>query len=93
MEVSTNPVGRLQEICQQWKLSLPTYREGEGSYQQYGTEVTIFIDGENLGFHAMGPTKKKSKANVAQRALDFIAKHIPQYLQPPPLPVSSSTPD
>ena len=88
MESASNPVGRLQEICQQWKLPLPCYREGEGSYQHFGTEVTLTIAGEKFGFHSLGRTKKLSKANVAQNALDFISEHVPRYLQPPPLPVS-----
>ena len=88
MEVGSNPIGKLQEICQRWKLPLPCYREVEGNYQQFGTELTLSIAGEKLGFQALGRTKKLSKANVAQSALDFISEHVPRYLQPPPLPVS-----
>ena len=67
---NSNPIGTLQEICQQWKLTLPVYREAEGSYQEFGTEVTVILAGETLGFHALGRTKKVSKANAAQRVLE-----------------------
>ena len=87
MAKNSNPIGTLQEICQQWKLTLPVYREAEGSYQEFGTEVTVILAGETLGFHALGRTKKVSKANAAQRVLEFIAQYTPRYLQPPPLPV------
>lgn len=90
MEKATNPIGTLQEICQQWKLPLPVYREAQGNYQEFGTEMTVFLSGETLGFHALGRTKKTSKANVAQRALDFISEYTPRYLRPPPLPVSQT---
>ena len=54
MAKTFNPIGTLQEICQQWKLTLPMYREAEGSYEEFGTEVTVILAGETLGFHALG---------------------------------------
>ena len=86
--VLKNPISRLQEIFQQRKYPLPTYREGGGSYSQFGTEVTIVVDGISHSFSGMGRTKKISKANSAQEAIDFISQHMPHLLQPPPLPVS-----
>ena len=85
-----NPINRLQEVFQQWKAPLPTYREAQGSYQEFGTEVTITLESasEALKFHAKGRTKKISKANAAQLALNYIAEHKPEMLEPPPLPVS-----
>ena len=34
-----NPISRLQEVCQQWKFPLPAYREAQGSFSEFGTEV------------------------------------------------------
>lgn len=86
--VNKNPISRLQEISQQWKFPIPTYREGEGSFDRFGSEITIKIMEDIIGFHAFGRTKKESKANVAQKALDFIEEHYPKLLQPPSIPVS-----
>ena len=86
--VQKNPISRLQEIFQQWKIPLPTYREGGGSYSQFGTEVTIAVEGESRTFSGLGRTKKVSKANAAQGALDYITQNMPHLLEPPPLPVS-----
>lgn len=89
LEKST--VNRLQEIFQQWKYPLPIYREAEGTYQQFGTEVTITIDDNIIGFHALGRTKKASKSNVAEKAIAFIEENYPHLLTPPPLPVRHIT--
>lgn len=86
--VEKSSIAKLQEICQQWKLPLPIYREAEGSYQEFGTEVTINVEGSPVGFHALGRTKKLSKANVAEKALSYIEKYHPNFLEEPPLPVS-----
>ena len=86
--IQKNPISRLQEIFQQWKIPLPTYREGGGSYSQFGTEVTTVIEGESRTFSGLGRTKKVSKANAAQEALDFITQNMPYLLEPQPLPVS-----
>ena len=83
-----NPISRMQEVFQQWKAPLPVYREAHGSYQEFGTEVTIALESESLTFHAKGRTKKISKANAAQEALNYISEHKPEMLEPPPLPVS-----
>ena len=86
--VQKNPISRLQEIFQQWKYPLPTYREGGGSYSQFGTEVTIMVDGTTHNFSGLGRTKKVNKANAAQEALDYITQNMPHLLEPPPLSVS-----
>lgn len=81
-----NPISRLQEISQQWKLPLPTYREAGGSFSQFGTEVTIEIEHETKrSFSGLGRTKKVSKANAAQEAIKFISQNVPHLLEPPPL--------
>ena len=86
--VQKNPISRLQEIFQQWKIPLPTYREAAGSYSQFGNEVTVVIEGESRTFTGLGRTKKVSKANAAQEALDYITQNMPHLLEPPPMPVS-----
>ena len=91
--IQKNPISRLQEIFQQWKIPLPTYREGGGSYSQFGTEVTIVVEGTTHTFSGLGRTKKVSKANAAQEALDYITQNLPHLLEPPPLPVSSESID
>ena len=80
-----HPVSRLQEICQVHKLPLPGYRECEGSYQEFGTEVTVVLNeaGEKIVYKALGRTKKASKTNVAQLALDYITQNKPQLLKAP----------
>lgn len=85
--VQKNPISRLQEICQVWKLPLPKYKECEGSYQEFGTEVSTHLDTseEPVMFKALGRTKKTSKANVAQKALDYIREHRPALLEAPPI--------
>ena len=85
--IQKNPISRLQEIFQQWKIPLPTYREAAGSYSQFGNEVTVVIEGESRTFTGLGRTKKVSKANAAQEALDYITQNLPHLLEPPPLPV------
>lgn len=82
-----HPVSRLQEISQQWKLPIPSYRESEGTYQLFGTEVTITLDGEMIAFSALGRNKKDSKTKAAEKALDYVKEYYPNLLEPPPLPV------
>ena len=82
-----NPISRLQEILQQWKYPLPVYREAQGNYREFGTEVSLTLDDERYTFSGLARTKKTSKANAAQKALDFIAQHKPNLLEPPQLPV------
>ena len=86
--IHKNPISRLQEIAQQWKLPLPTYREGGGSLSMFGTEVTVSFDGTPRTFIGVGRTKKVSKANAAQAAVNYISENTPQLLQPPPILVS-----
>ena len=81
-------MNKLQEISQRWKLPIPIYREADGSYQEFGTEVTINVDGP-VGFHALGRTKKTSKAAVAEKALTYIETNHPNLLEEPILPVST----
>ena len=83
-----NPISRLQEVFQQWKYPLPSYREAQGTFQEFGTEVTVTIEDQNMTFYAKARTKKTSKANCAQAALDYISQNNPELLEPPPLPVS-----
>ena len=94
-ECTRNPIGTLQELAQVWKLSLPVYRECEGSYQEFGTEVTFTLGckagnpGETVVLNALGRTKKASKTKAAQKMLECISKRQPQLLQgPEPSPVS-----
>lgn len=88
-KLEKSSITKLQEICQRWKLPMPTYRESEGSYQEFGSEVTVsgLPDGP-VGFTALGRTKKQSKANVAEKALQYIEQNHPDLLELPPLPVS-----
>ena len=86
--VMKHPVSQLQEICQVWKLPLPSYRECEGSYQEFGTEITVVLDDTTAEVYknkALGRTKKLSKTNVAQLALDYIAKNKSHLLERPTL--------
>ena len=85
--IAKNPISRLQEIFQQWKLPLPSYREADGSFSQFGAEVTIVIDGAASSFSGLGRTKKVSKANAAQAALDYITESRPHMLEPPTMMV------
>lgn len=82
-----NPISRLQEICQIWKYSVPSYRESEGTYLLFGTEVTLTFDGVTMAFSAVGKNKKESKANAADKALSYIKEEFPHLLELPPLPV------
>ena len=83
MAAEKNPISRLQEICHQWKQPLPVYRECQGSYSEFGTEITVNIDGEGFTFRAKGRTKKVSKANVAEEALKYVQEHKAYLLEPP----------
>ena len=47
-----------------------------------GTTQTTFT------FSGLGRTKKVSKANAAQEALDYVTQNMPHLLETPPLPVS-----
>lgn len=79
-----HPVSKLQEVAQLCKLPMPIYRECEGSYLEFGTEVTVLLDDTDSGkivYKALGRTKKASKTNVAQLALDFIQKNKPELLE------------
>ena len=67
-------------------MALPVYSECQGSYSEFGTEITVNIDGEGFTFRAKGRTKKVSKANVAQEA------HKAYLLEPPAQPVSQVGP-
>ena len=85
-KLEKSSINKLQEICQRWKLALPIYREADGSFQEFGTECTINVDGL-VGFHALGRTKKSSKTAVAEKALAYITENHPNLLEQPPLPV------
>ena len=89
MEAGRNPVGRLQEACQRWRLPLPTYREAQGSYQEFGCECLLATaeGAEPVVLYHRARTKKASKAGAAQAALDHLAEHRPELLEPPPTPV------
>ncbi|CAI8051448.1 hypothetical protein GBAR_LOCUS28167 [Geodia barretti] len=80
-----NPISRLQEICQQWKLPLPVYREAQGTFSEFGAEVSLTLEGEPVTFHGRGRTKKSSKSNAAQEVLNYIAKNKAHLLEPPPV--------
>lgn len=83
-----HPVSQLQEVCQIWSLPLPVYRECEGSYSAFGTEITVMLDeveDEKIVYKAVGRTKKASKTNVAQLALEYITANKPQLLEKPEL--------
>ena len=83
-----NPISRLQEICQQWKFPLPVYREAQGTFSEFGTEVSLTLEGEAVAFHGRGRTKKTSKSKAAQEALNYISETKAHLLEPPPLTVS-----
>ena len=87
-----NPIGRLQEICQQWKFPLPVYSEAQGTFSEFGAEVSLTLEGEPVTFHGRGRTKKISKSNAAQEVLNYIAKNKAHLLEPPPVTVSRSLP-
>lgn len=82
--VEKNPISELQEVFQLWKLPMPQYREAHGTFSQFGTEVTVTIHSETMTFHSTGRTKKISKANAANAALDYIKTHEREMLEPPP---------
>ena len=84
MEAGRNPVGRLQEACQRWRLPLPTYREAQGSYQEFGCECLIATaeGAEPVVLYHRARTKKASKAGAAQAALDHLAEHTGSSLSP-----------
>ena len=82
-----NPISRLQEVCQQWKFPLPAYREAQGSFSEFGTEVGLTLEAEAVTFYGRGRTKKTSKARAAQEVLDYIAQTKPHLLEPPPTAV------
>jgi len=90
-EVSKNPIGLLQEVCQVWKIPLPSYSECGGSYQEFGTEVRVSfpllesVPAEQVELKALGRTKKASKTKAAQEMLDHISLHRPQLMQRPPV--------
>ncbi|XP_011405617.2 PREDICTED: endothelial differentiation-related factor 1 homolog [Amphimedon queenslandica] len=81
-----NPISKLQEITQSWKLAIPSYRESDGTYQLFGCEVTINLEGETIAFSALGRNKKESKAKAAEKALEYIKEYCPHFMEPPPLP-------
>ena len=85
-----NPISRLQEICQQWKFPLPVYREAQGTFSEFGTEVSLTLEGEAVAFHGRGRTKKTSKSKAAQEVLNYISETKAHLLEPPPLTVSGS---
>ena len=79
----------VQEACQRWRLPLPTYREAQGSYQEFGCECLLATaeGAEPVVLYHRARTKKASKAGAAQAALDYLAEHRPELLEPPPTPV------
>ena len=87
-----NPISRLQEICQQWKFPLPVYREAQGTFSEFGTEISLTLEGEPVTFHGRGRTKKISKSNAAHEVLNYITKNKTHLLEPPPVTVSRSLP-
>lgn len=81
-----NPISLLQEVCQVKKLPLPVYKECGGSYQEFGTEVTVQLgeaEEDKIVYKALGRTKKASKTNVAQLVLDYITENRPHLLERP----------
>ena len=49
---------RLQEVCQQWKFPLPVYREAQGTFSEFGTEVSLTLEGEAVTFYGRGRTQR-----------------------------------
>ena len=82
MAAVKSPISRLQEICHQWKLSIPTYSVGQGNFSLFGTEVSVNIADEVVQFNALGRSKRESKNNAAQKVLEFIQQDYPQFLEP-----------
>ena len=85
-----NPISRLQEVCQQWKFPLPVYREAQGTFSEFWTEVSLTLEGEAVTFYGRGRTKKTSKTCAAQEVLDYVTQTKPHLLEPPPVPVRES---
>ena len=69
--------GTQLELCQVWKL--PCHSQRVKSL----VIVNLSEKGEKATFKALGRTKKASKANVAQAALDYISEHKPELLHHP----------
>jgi len=59
--VQKNPISRLQEILQQWKYPLPVYREAQGNYQEFGTEISLTLDDERYTFSGLAKTTRPAK--------------------------------
>jgi len=55
------PISRLQEILQQWKYPLPVYREAQGNYQEFGTDVSLTLDDERYTFSGLAKTTRPAK--------------------------------
>ena len=85
-----NAISRVQEICQQWKFPLPVYREAQGTFSEFGTEINVTLEGEAVTAHGRGRTKKTSKSSAAQNVLDYITKTKPHLLEMPPVQVRRS---
>ena len=87
--VAKNPISMLQEICQVWKIPIPAYKECGGSFQEFGTEVSVSFPvhesfpSEVVQLKGMGRTKKASKTKAAQDMLDYITSQRPHLLHKP----------
>ena len=84
-----NPISRVQEICQQWKFPLPVYREAQGTFSEFGTEVSLTLEGE-LGRHLLWPSQDQEDEQVQRRTRGpglYITKTKPHLLEPPPAAV------
>ncbi len=82
------PISRLQELCQQRKFPVPTYKETTGTLSQFANEVTMTIEETTVSFTGMGRTKKLAKTKAVEEALMFLAATKPHVLEPLPGPVS-----
>ena len=76
----------VQEACQRRRLPLPTYREAQGSYQEFGCECLLATaeGADPVVLYHRACTKKASMAGAAQAALDYLAEHRPELLESPP---------
>ena len=74
MKEEKNPTSVLLEIFQGWQCPPPSYESTQrGTFQEFGTMVTITLrGGKHVAFHGKGKTKKLSKADASQAALDYL---------------------
>ena len=87
MASDKHPVCLLQELFQKRHCPVPLYTAlGQlGPDRLHHTNVSFFLDDrQHMTFHGCGTNKKTSKANAAQKALEYINETRPKLVEPPP---------